>query len=75
MILTPHEHLSSLHDHILVVIVLRHLLFDVIHITIFRTNVTMMKYVFRAKPFDAICVTIFESDVIMMKHVVRIEPF
>ena len=30
------EHLSSLHDHILVVMVLRHMSFDVSHITTFK---------------------------------------
>ena len=44
------EHLSSFHDHILVVMVLRHIFFDVIHATIFKTDVMMMKYIFRAKP-------------------------
>ena len=44
------EHLSSFDDHILVVMVLRHLFFNVIHATIFKTDVMMMKYIFRAKP-------------------------
>ena len=44
------EHLSSLHDHILVVMVLRHIFFDVIHITIFKTDVMMMKYMVRVEP-------------------------
>ena len=34
----------------LVVMVLRHIFFDVIHITIFKTDVMMMKNIFRAKP-------------------------
>ena len=34
----------------LVVMVLRHIFFDVIHGTIFKTDVMMMKYIFRAKP-------------------------
>ena len=44
------EHLSSFHDHILVVMVLRHIFFDAIHITIFKTNVMMTKHIFRVKP-------------------------
>ena len=40
------EHLPSFHDHILVVMILRHILFDAIS----KTDVTMMKYIFRAKP-------------------------
>ena len=44
------EHLSSFHNHILVVMVLRHILFDVVYITIFKTDVMMMKFIFRAKP-------------------------
>ena len=43
------EHLSSFHDHILVVIFLRHIIFDVIYITILKTDVMMMNYIFRAK--------------------------
>ena len=34
----------------LVVMVLRHILFDVVYITIFKIDVMMMKYIFRAKP-------------------------
>ena len=34
----------------LVVMVLRHIFFDVVYITIFKTEVMMMKYIFRAKP-------------------------
>ena len=34
----------------LVVMVLRYLFFDVIHITIFKTDVMMMRYIFRARP-------------------------
>ena len=34
----------------LVVMVLRHIFFDVIHITIFKADVMMMKYIFWAKP-------------------------
>ena len=34
----------------LVVMVLRHIFFDVIHGTIFKTDVMMVKYLFRAKP-------------------------
>ena len=44
------EHLSSFHDHIFCLMVLRHIIFDVIHITIFKTDVMMMKCIFRAKP-------------------------
>ena len=34
----------------LLVMVLRHIFFDVIHITIVKTDVMMMKNIFRAKP-------------------------
>ena len=44
------EHLSIFRDHILVVMVLRHIFFEVIHATILKTDVMMMKYIFRAKP-------------------------
>ena len=43
------EHLSSFHDHILVVMVLRHIFFDAIYATIFKTGVTMTKHIFRVK--------------------------
>ena len=33
----------------LVVMVLRHILFDVVYIAIFKIDVMMMKYIFRAK--------------------------
>ena len=34
----------------LVDMVLRHIFFDVIHITIFKTDVMMMKYILRVEP-------------------------
>ena len=34
----------------LVVMVLRHILFDVVYITIFKTDVMMMKYIVRVEP-------------------------
>ena len=34
----------------LVVMVLRHIFFDVVYITIFKTNVMMMKYIVRVEP-------------------------
>ena len=55
------EHLSSFRDHILVVMVLRHMSFDVVYITILKTDVTMMKYIFFGlNPFDVIYTTILK---------------
>ena len=34
----------------LMVMLLRHIFFDVVCITIFKTDVMMMKYIFRAQP-------------------------
>ena len=39
------EHLSNFHDHILVV----YIFFDVIHVTIFKTDVMMTKHILRVK--------------------------
>ena len=38
------------HNYILMVMVLRYLFFDVNSITIFKSDVTMMKYAIRVKP-------------------------
>ena len=58
----------------LVVMVLRHIFFDVIHITIFKTDVMMMKNIFRAKPLWCCFKTIFKTDVMMMNYMLRVEP-
>ena len=44
------EHLSSFHDHIFVVMVLQHIFFNVVYITIFKADVMMMKYILRVEP-------------------------
>ena len=44
------EHLSSFHDYILVVMVLRQTSFDVIYITSFKTDAMMMNNLVRVKP-------------------------
>ena len=46
------KHLSSFHNHILIVMFLRHLFFNVYPTTIFKSDVIMTKYVIRVKPFD-----------------------
>ena len=46
------EHLSRFHKYILIVMFLRYLFFDVNPISIFKSDVIMMKYVNRVKPFD-----------------------
>ena len=46
------EHLSRIHNYILIVVFLRYLFFDVNPISIIKSDVIMMKYVNRVKPFD-----------------------
>ena len=46
------EHLSSFHNHILIVMFLRYLFFDVNPTTIFKGDVIMTLYVNQIKPFD-----------------------
>ena len=43
----------------LMVIVLRHIFFDVILVTIFKIDVMMMKYIFRAKPLLMLFLLLF----------------
>ena len=46
------EHLSRFRNNILIVMFLRYLFFDVNPISIFKSEVIMMKHVNRVKPFD-----------------------
>ena len=46
------EHLSSLHNHILIVIFCCIYSLTINPITIFKSDVILMEYVIRVKPFD-----------------------
>ena len=46
------EHLSKFYNYILMVMILRYLSLMINPITIFKSDVIMMKYVIRVKPFD-----------------------
>ena len=59
----------------LVVMVLRHIFFDVVYITIFKADVMMMKYIyFGLNLSDVVYITLFKTDVMMMKYILRVEP-